>query len=93
MLLAADEILWDIEEQHLDEAEFLFEIREAACEAPTHSLDDLATGPDQRLLAHLDGLRLAGPLVAERLLLPTIEDPEQWYVRIAAATLALCSPE
>ncbi len=90
-MLCAEDLLWDVEERHLDEAEFLFEAREAACEAPHFSLDDVATGPDERLLAHLDGLAIAGPVIAERLLLPIIEDPEQDAARIAAATLAICA--
>lgn len=91
MMLRADELLWDVEEQHLDEAEFLFEAREAACDSPDYSLAELATGPEQRLLGHIDALCVGGPVVAELLLLPTLEDSSQDYERIAAATLALCA--
>ncbi len=86
-----DDILWDIADEHLRESEFLLTTRERLLDAPHYDLDELATGPDQRLLAHLDGLVLAGPRVAERLLLaklgddPTAEDLEQ----VCAATLAL----
>lgn len=88
-----DEILWDVEEKHLDEAEFAFEIWEAALDAPNYTLAEIAAGPEQRLLAHVDALIVGGPLVAERLLLPTIADPDACYERVVAATLAFCGAE
>jgi uncharacterized protein (TIGR02270 family) len=92
-LTAEDDILWDIEAQHLDEAEFMFELWEAALDAPNYTLAELAAGPEQRLLAHVDGLVVGGPLVAERLLWPTIADPAAYYERVAAATLAICGAD
>lgn len=83
-----EEILWVIEATHLDEAEFLFEVWEAALDAPNYTLAELAAGPEQRLLAHVDALSIGGPVVAERLLLPTISDSEAWFERVAAASLA-----
>jgi uncharacterized protein (TIGR02270 family) len=88
-----DEILWDIEAQHLDEAEFMFELWEAALDAPNYTLAELAAGPEQRLLAHVDGLVVGGPVVAERLLWPTIVEPDAYYERVAAATLAICGAD
>lgn len=82
-------ISWDVTAEHLDEAESLLDTREAWLDAPHHDLAMLEGGPEQRLLAHLDALALGGPLVAERVLLATLEDPEQDMMKIAAATLAL----
>jgi uncharacterized protein (TIGR02270 family) len=86
-----DDLIWDVEADHLSEAEFLFEVREAVLDAPHYSLAELEAGPEQRLLAHLDALVLGGPLVAERLLIETIEDEDQIedYEKIAAASLAV----
>lgn len=84
-----EDILWEIEAKHLDEAEFLFEVWESALEAPNYTLPELAAGPEARLLAHVDGLVVGGPVVAERLLWPTVEDPNEYYERVAAAALAI----
>lgn len=84
-----NEPLWDIVEEHLDEAEFLWEQWEASVVAPNYSLREVEDGPEGRLLAHLDGLVVNGPLVAERLLLPTIADDDAEPTRVRAAALAL----
>ena len=89
MPLREDQLLWEVEEQHLDEAEFLFELWEAVLDAPNYTLDEIAEGPQRRLLAHVDALSLAGPLVAERLLFPVIEDEHRGSDEVAAATLAV----
>jgi uncharacterized protein (TIGR02270 family) len=87
---AEDLILWDIVEQHLDEAEFQCEAFERALESCVYTLDSLAKGPERWLLAHLDGLVVNGPPVVERLLLPLVTepDPAEPY-KTMAATLAL----
>jgi uncharacterized protein (TIGR02270 family) len=86
-----DDLIWDVEEEHLSEAEFLFEVREAVLDTPHYSLAELESGPEQRLLAHVDALVLGGPLVADHLLITTIEDEDQIedYEKIAAASLAV----
>ena len=89
MSIAAPEILWDVVEEHLDEAEFLWEQWEHALVAPNYTLDELADGPEARLMAHLDGLVVGGPEVARRLLLPTIDDEDAEPTRVRAAALAL----
>lgn len=48
-----------IHSQHAEEAAFLWLLRDAAVAAPHYTLVDLA-GLDQRVEAHLDGLRVAG---------------------------------
>lgn len=52
-------IIIPIIEQHAEEAAFLWLQRDAAIGAPNYSLDDLAK-LDNRVDAHLDGLRIAG---------------------------------
>ena len=85
------DILWEIEDEHLREAEFLFTTREILLDAPHYTIEELAAGPDRRLLAHLDGLIVGGPAVAEHLLLTTIAEAqdEEDLEKVAAATLAL----
>ncbi|KIG17737.1 hypothetical protein DB30_03012 [Enhygromyxa salina] len=91
--LAEHEILWDDVTEHLDEAEFLFELWEAALDAPNYTLAEVAAGPERRLLAHIDGLQVGGPAVAERLLFPTVENPGSYYGKVVAAALACQHPE
>ena len=81
------EPLWDIVEAHLDEAEFLWGMWKRSLVAPNYTLDEVAEGPEERLLAHIDGLVVNGPLVARKLLIPALEDEEP--DRVSAATLAL----
>jgi uncharacterized protein (TIGR02270 family) len=83
------EPLWDIVEEHLDEAEFLWEQWEHSLIAPNYTLAEVADGPEDRLMAHLDGLVVNGPLVAERLLIPTLADVDAEPTRVRAAALAL----
>jgi uncharacterized protein (TIGR02270 family) len=83
------EPLWDIVEEHLDEAEFLWEQWEHSIVAPNYTLTEVADGPEERLMAHLDGLVVNGPQVAERLLIPTIADVDAEPTRVRAAALAL----
>jgi uncharacterized protein (TIGR02270 family) len=81
---------WDIFEEHLDEAAFLWEQWELALEAANYTLDEVAGGPEERLRAHLDALVLGGRPVAERLLLPALEgEPAQAW----AAAWALLAAE
>ena len=84
-------IVWDIYEEHLDEAAWLWNLWEGALDSPLYALRDVEIGPEERLRAHLDGLVLGGRRVAEKLLLPAIveEDP----CRVAAAAWALVQAE
>lgn len=83
------EPLWDVVEEHLDEAEFLWGQWEHALLAPHYTLDEVAEGPEERLLAHVDGLVVNGPLVARRLLVPALDDDEPGRVSAAATALLL----
>lgn len=83
-------IRWDIAEEHLDEAAFLSGQWEEALVDPAYTLAEVAEGPEERVLAHLDGLVLGGAPVAERLLVPALggDDPG---VALAAAWALLLS--
>ncbi len=52
-------VIESIVEQHAEEAAFLWILRDAAVQAPHYSLNDLADS-DERVEAHIDGLRVAG---------------------------------
>jgi len=52
-------IIEAVVEQHAEEAAFLWTTRDRAVHAPHYSLKDLS-GLDERVEAHLDGLRVAG---------------------------------
>lgn len=74
-------ILWDVFEEHLDEAGFLFTRWERALGAPFLTPSQVAAGVEERLLAHLHALALGGPAVSKRLLEPALagEEPEQVF--------------
>jgi hypothetical protein len=85
-----DLILWDVIEEHLDEAEFLFERWNRALFQPGIYLNELARHFEPRLLAHLDALVVGGSEVAQQILLPEFyaaKDP----TRTTVAALALLS--
>ncbi len=87
-----DAILWDIVEEHLDEAEFLWSTWERGLDAANLTAHELAAGPERRLAAHIDGLVLAAPAVVDRLLVPALRDYQR--DRAAAAGWAwLCTGE
>ncbi|PXF58144.1 MAG: hypothetical protein C4B58_07635 [Deltaproteobacteria bacterium] len=52
-------VIENIVEQHAEEAAFLWLLRDDAVQAPHYSLKDLAD-LDERVEAHIDGLRIAG---------------------------------
>jgi uncharacterized protein (TIGR02270 family) len=52
-------VIESIVEQYAEEAAFLWILRDAAVRAPHYSLNDLADS-DERVEAHIDGLRVAG---------------------------------
>ncbi len=73
---SSDKILWDVMEEHLEEAGFLWTMWERALDAPDYVLDELAAREERRLVAHLDALVIGGAEVAEQLLLPALEQDE-----------------
>ncbi|MBM7116340.1 TIGR02270 family protein [Archangium primigenium] len=89
----AEDILWDVVEQHLDEATFLWWQWERHLVAPAFSLSEVAERIEPRLLAHLQGLAVGGAPVAERLLLPLLDLEEEEVagepLRVSAGARAL----
>ncbi|HZN94989.1 MAG TPA: TIGR02270 family protein, partial [Myxococcales bacterium] len=82
-----DDLRWDVVEEHLDEASFLHGQWEEALRSPGYTLAAIAGSPERRLLAHLGGLVLGGPRVAERLLAPALASDEPGTVFAAAFAL------
>jgi uncharacterized protein (TIGR02270 family) len=74
-----------IVDQHADEAAFLWQLRDAAAVGPRYTLSALAD-LDERVEAHLDGLRVAGPHAWEACaeVLP-LETPGEVFVVAALA--------
>src|SRR5688572_13505076 len=87
--------MWDVVEEHLDEAAFMLELRDDAMDSPAYTLDGLISGPEQRFRAHIDGLVIGGPEVATTLLHPTIEEggDDDPYRVAAAASALLATPQ
>lgn len=54
-----NQIILDVIEEHAEEAAFLWQQRESAVRAPDFDLSDIVDA-DERLEAHLDGLRIGG---------------------------------
>lgn len=88
MARAAPEPIWDVVEEHLDEAAFLWTQWEAALASPRWTIAEIAAGPEERLRAHLDGVAVAGPAADASLLAPALADPDAGRVAAAAAVLA-----
>jgi len=80
-------ILWDVVEEHLDEAAFLWHSWERALASPIFTLDLVASGPEERLLAHLDALVVGGEAVSRRLLEPALGGDDPGRAFAAAWTL------
>lgn len=81
-------MLWDIYEQHLEEAAFLWTQWEQALVAPDHVLAEVAP-MEERLHAHVDGLVLGGEPLARRFLFPALESDDPELIRTAALALLL----
>lgn len=80
-------VFWDIVEESLDEAEFLWNRFEGALLAPNQRLDDLSIWIEDRLAGSIDGLVAAGVAGVDRVLGPALGDKRA--TRIAVATHAL----
>jgi uncharacterized protein (TIGR02270 family) len=84
------DILWDMIDEHLCEAAFLYEQFEGQLEHPLLSLADVARGVESRLLAHLDGLVVGGDITAERVLVPALSgSSEEGLSGTCVAAMAL----
>jgi len=79
-------VIESIVEQHAEEATFLWILRDAAAQAPHYSLKDLAD-IDERVEAHIDGLRVAGDPVRIPWIIEHMEVPELARVAGEAFTM------
>lgn len=91
-MTATFEPLWDVLEEHLDEAEYLWGAWEHALVAPDYTLEEVEATVESRLLAHLDGLVVGADAARERLVVPALESDE-FGRAAAAATALLLDPE
>lgn len=83
-------LLWDVQEEHLNEAEFSCEAWNSALDSPVFSLHELRRGPEERLMANIMGLVIGGQPVFDQLVRPVLdEDLDDDRYRTAAAALAL----
>jgi uncharacterized protein (TIGR02270 family) len=82
-------VFWDIVEESLDEAEFLWRQREDALFAHDQRLAEVEVWIEERLLGALDGLCVAGAAAVDRILVPALEADEP--SRLAAAAYALAA--
>lgn len=67
-------LLWNVIEEHFDEASFAMHQFEVALESPVLNLHDLARYPEESLLAHVDALVIAGAEAERNLLLPALAE-------------------
>src|SRR5690242_10365122 len=79
-------MIWNVCEEHLDEAAFRWTQWERALEAPDFTLVDTAEW-EERARAHVEGLVAGGVAVEEKLLVPALEEEEPG--RVSSAALAL----
>jgi uncharacterized protein (TIGR02270 family) len=83
-------IVWDVIEEHLDEATYLYGEWRRAFDSPLYTLGELARGLEERFFAHWDGLVVGGAPVAEQLLMPLLGgEQEAEAERLVVAALAL----
>lgn len=83
-------LLWDVQEEHLREAEFFVETWETSLSSASHTIAEVRSGPEERLMAHTTGLVIGGDPVMKRLVRPVLdEDLNDDRYRTAAAALTL----
>ena len=84
---AKPELLWDLVEESLDEAEFLWQRWDLALSSHEHDLRGLAYWLEDRLLGSMDGVRVAGDAAVETLLRPALLGDEPGRAAAAAYIL------
>lgn len=82
----------DVLGEHLDEAAFARQLWEEALRSPNYTLQEISEGPEERMLANLDGLVVGGQRAAKELLIPALSDADS-NVAFAAAFGLLTSEE
>ena len=84
---AENQLLWDVLEEHLDEAGFLWERWERSLVSPLLRPRQVAEGDEARLLAHVEGLTIGGSAAADGLLEPALREGEAGEASAAALAL------
>lgn len=85
-------VLWDVVEDHLEEAGFLWDCWERALLSPLLRVRHVADGVEERLTANINGLTIAGVAAVERVLEPALQEGEPGEA-MAAASALLESPD
>jgi len=88
-----ENILWDVVDEHVDEAEFLWGSWERALFDERQTLREVVLRVEERLLAHVDALAVGGAPVRGQRLIPTLEDERPHAVCAATLALLLSGPE
>jgi uncharacterized protein (TIGR02270 family) len=90
MSSATEQVLEDVILEHLDEAAYALIARAALLHSPSYTLNELASGLEERLLAHVDGLAVAAQAGRAIVLEPELVNPEEpSSARATAACLGL----
>ncbi|HYO56127.1 TIGR02270 family protein [Archangium sp.] len=88
LLTRPDRLLrWDVLEEHLDEAAFLWAQWEQALWSAAYTLSEVEAGPEGRMRAHLEALVMGGRRVTERFLKPALAGDDVECIRTAAFAL------
>jgi uncharacterized protein (TIGR02270 family) len=80
-------VFWEVVEEHLDDAEFLWTQWERSLLSPDYALTEVAERDEERLLANVDGLVAGGAAVRDRLVVPALASDDQARRNAAAFTL------
>jgi uncharacterized protein (TIGR02270 family) len=83
------EPLWDLVEESLEEAQFLWRRFEATLATHARDLAGLSFWVEERLLGTIDGLRAGGSAAIEPLLVPALDAEDPFRAIAAAHTLAV----
>lgn len=84
-------ILWDVMDQHLERAVFLYRQWQYALSSHRYLPDQVEDDLERRLAIHLEGLALGGSAVVDRLLFPGMEAPRDPDRATVAALVHLAS--
>jgi uncharacterized protein (TIGR02270 family) len=87
--IGAEQVLWNVVEEHLDELTFLLESWTSSQDSPLYTFEELAQSVEDRWIAHADALAVGGDAVADALLWPALVPDAEDVTRVAAATIGL----
>jgi uncharacterized protein (TIGR02270 family) len=80
--------LWEIVEETLDEAEFLWRRWQDVLWTHAHGLDGVSFWVEERLLGAIDGLHVAGETALDSLLIPALGADDLFRAAVAAHVIA-----